>query len=145
MKKSFSIFLLFISFSFYAQLRPTIYTHNLLGFDVHLSSKLMVEARLRTNRFSSLSIESLPFETEFLMFYSVLDKESYNLNFGLGANIIYEYVDPLTSFVMPANIEITTFQETSLSFVSFVFEPAIVFWLEETIDVRALIGVKLTL
>ena len=94
MKKSFSIFLLFISFSFYAQLRPTIYTDNLLGFDVHLSSELMVEARLRTNRFSSLSIESFPFETEFLIFYSVLDKKNYNLNFGLGANFIYEYVDP---------------------------------------------------
>jgi hypothetical protein len=148
MKKVILILIISCSISSYGQIKPTIYTENNLGVWFGLSNKVSGELRVKTNRFENFFLDSKdikPFESEFLISYTTLNKEYYKLRLGIGTSFIFENIDPLNSFIFPVNFEIIPFKENSFSFISFIFEPSIVTYIEGSIDVRGLLGIRLKL
>ncbi len=148
MKKIILILIILGSLNSYGQIKPTLYKENYLGIWVGLNNKISTELRVKTNRLGDYfldSKETSPFETEFLLSYTTFNKEYYALRLGIGASFIFENTDPLNSFIFPVNFEITPFKEGSFSFISFIFEPSIVSYIEGSIDVRVLTGLRLKL
>lgn len=109
MKKVLFLFVILSSTFIVGQFKITGYFDTEIGLTYQFNDRLQAELRVNDN----LDIE---FNSELSLLYTILSKNNYNLNFGIGISTFPFHSKNLAffeSYFLPLQIEITPFKETT--------------------------------
>lgn len=116
MKNNFLLFLFFTTCIGFSQIKATGYFNSEIGMSYEFSEKIQAELKIDDAVGKS-------FSSKLSVLYKIKNKETYNLNLGLGVNVfLFEEFDQLESFYIPFQLEILPFK--NYKNIGFVLETA---------------------
>ena len=137
MKKVLFLFVILSSTFIVGQFKITGYFDTEIGLTYQFNDRLQAELRVNDN----LDIE---FNSELSLLYTILSKNNYNLNFGIGISTLPFHSKNLAffeSYFLPFQIEIIPFKETRN--LGIVLESAYHFsTITDTSGIRNSIGIR---
>ena len=137
MKKVLFLFVILSSTFIVGQFKITGYFDTEIGLTYQFNDRLQAELRVNDN----LDIE---FNSELSLLYTILSKNNYNLNFGIGISTLPFHSKNLAffeSYFLPLQIEIIPFKETRN--LGIVLESAYHFsTITDTSGIRNSIGIR---